>query len=146
MLRVLVVEDEASSAEVAAIICRTAGYQADIASDGRAAWSAIQSDVYDLLLVDLRMPYMDGLTLLTLMRQDVRFASIPVLVVTARVTASDRHALAELNVLELILKPYSTHTLREAIQAALASCRVEPVDGEKVRIWRLYPQTHGGLE
>jgi len=67
-LRVLVVEDNLVNQKIASMIFRKLGYQVDIASDGLAAVEKVEQNTYDLVLMDLHMPKMDGITATKLIR------------------------------------------------------------------------------
>lgn len=141
MARILIVEDERNSAEVAAIICQAAGHEVVLASNGLEAWETMQDHDFDLLLVDLRMPLMDGVALSRRVRSVGRSPHMPILVVTARVTGRDRADLAGIGVTDVILKPYSTRTLARAVEALLARPAAQPVASavELVRVWERLP-------
>ena len=82
-MRVLIVEDETRLAENIALSLReSAGYAVDIAPDGQEGLFLAESNVYDLLLLDLMLPGMDGMELLKRIRKLGQHT--PVLVVTAR--------------------------------------------------------------
>jgi len=83
-LRVLVVEDEALLADQLAVASRAAGYAVDCASDGRAADLLARTQPYDVVILDLGLPGVDGLTLLRRWRESGM--TTPVLVLTARGT------------------------------------------------------------
>lgn len=135
MARILVVEDERSSAEVAAVVCRAAGHVAEIAADGCEAWERLKRERFNLVMLDLRMPQVDGLSLARLLRGDPAFKALPILVVTARVTPEDRAELARLGVGDVIMKPYSTRMLQRAVESLLNQPASAPLRVELVRVW-----------
>jgi CheY-like chemotaxis protein len=135
MARILVVEDERSSAEVAAVVCRAAGHTVDIAVNGCEAWERLKREPYDLVLLDLRMPQMDGLTLARLLRGDPAFLATAILVVTARLTQEDRTELARLGVGDVIMKPYSARMLQRAVSGLVNGVDSAPLRVELVRVW-----------
>src|SRR5947199_3925418 len=84
--RVLVVDDEASIRDLLAKTLALAEYDVDVAADGRSALERMRMCPYDLLIADLRMPGMDGLTVI---REAKRFqAGLPVLIITGFSTES----------------------------------------------------------
>src|SRR5947199_2281515 len=84
--RVLVVDDEASIRDLLAKTLALAEYDVDVANDGRSALERMRMCPYDLLIADLRMPGMDGLTVI---REAKRFqAGLPVLIITGFSTES----------------------------------------------------------
>lgn len=83
MSKILVVDDDADTCEVAAVALRSAGHQVDWAMNGRDALLTIFAQTPDLIVLDLRMPELDGPGLLEIMRCYLRLQSLPVIVMTA---------------------------------------------------------------
>ena len=83
MSKVMVVEDDPDAAEVLATALRKVGYHVLSVTNGRDALALLILDGVDLVITDLRMPQMDGVTLVTLMRSYLRFQSMPVIVLSA---------------------------------------------------------------
>jgi signal transduction histidine kinase/DNA-binding response OmpR family regulator/CHASE3 domain sensor protein len=81
--RVLVVDDDVHTRQLFSAVLGAEGYQVRTARDGLEAFAAIESELPDLLILDLMMPVMDGGTFLATLRRNPRYASIPVVVVTA---------------------------------------------------------------
>lgn len=81
--RVLIVDDEFGLAEVIAEILVERGYDAAIAMNGKLALADMEQARPDFVLSDVMMPVMDGPTMLTCMRQDPRFAHIPVVLMSS---------------------------------------------------------------
>ncbi len=82
MSRILVVDDESMVRESLARLLTSAGHAAVTAANGRDAWLTMYEGVPDLILLDLMMPQMDGITFLTLLRRSDHWAQVPVIVVT----------------------------------------------------------------
>jgi DNA-binding response OmpR family regulator len=82
--RVLIVEDDPGTSGLLMQIVRRAGYEPALARSGREALDELDRDGADLLLLDLMMKEMDGWTLLDLVRNDSRFATLPILIISAR--------------------------------------------------------------
>src|SRR5687768_3145573 len=82
MSRILVVDDASVVRESLARILTSAGHVAATAANGRDAWLRMYEGVPDLILLDLMMPQMDGITFLKLLRQSDHWAHVPVIVVT----------------------------------------------------------------
>ncbi len=80
--RVLAVDDSLTVRELERKLLLSRGYQADVAVDGMDAWNAVRSGVYDLVITDVDMPRMDGIELTSLIKQDPRLRSLPVLIVS----------------------------------------------------------------
>lgn len=88
--RALVVEDNELSQEVAVGILKELGLQADVACNGAEAIDMIARQKYDVVLMDVQMPVMDGITATQRMRQDHRYDDLPIIAMTASVMQSDR--------------------------------------------------------
>lgn len=92
--RVLVVEDDAGNRELMVRMLEKGRYQVSAAENGSAALASLATQRPDLILLDLMMPVMDGFTFLESLRQNPAFASIPVVVITAKdLSQADRDVL-----------------------------------------------------
>lgn len=89
-LRLLIAEDSFTSRGLLKAILEDAGYQVATATDGLDAWNALKHENFDLLISDVEMPRMDGLTLTARLRSDPALAGLPVILVTALESAEDR--------------------------------------------------------
>ena|SRR5687768_343535 len=83
MTQILLVEDEPSIREPLARLLRHEGYRVACATDGRQALEQLERERPRLVLLDMTMPEMDGLTFLSIMRRDRRFKDLPVFLFTA---------------------------------------------------------------
>jgi len=93
--RVLLVEDNDLNQEVATELLRDAGLDVDLAENGRIAVDLIRANPYDIVLMDVQMPVMDGLTATRLIRESEAFKDLPVVAMTANAMVGDRdHCLA----------------------------------------------------
>lgn len=88
--RVLAVDDSLTVRELERKLLLSRGYLADVAVDGMDAWNAVRSGVYDLVITDVDMPRMDGIELTTLIKQDPRLRSLPVLIVSYKDREEER--------------------------------------------------------
>lgn len=88
--RILVVDDSATARELEKNILVSAGYEVDEAVDGVDALAKVAKNAYDLLVVDVQMPRMDGLTLTSRIKNDERFADLPVIIVTTLEKEADK--------------------------------------------------------
>jgi two-component system sensor histidine kinase and response regulator WspE len=89
--RVLVVDDSLTVRELERKLLENNGYEVDIAVDGADGWNAVRTVRYDLVVTDVDMPRLDGIELLKLIRQDPRFKSLPVTIVSYKDRPEDRH-------------------------------------------------------
>jgi CheY-like chemotaxis protein len=110
--RLLVVEDNAMNQKVALLMLRNLGYAADTANNGREAIQAIASQPYDLVLMDCRMPEMDGFEATRHIRLSApRGAQIPIIAITACAFTEDREACLKSGMNDYLAKPVRVHEL-----------------------------------
>jgi excisionase family DNA binding protein len=115
--RVLVVDDEASIRDLLSKTLALAEYDIDVAPDGRSALERMRMYAYDLLIADLKMPGMDGLTLI---REAKRFkADLPVLIITGFSTESSAIEAVNLGVAGYLTKPFRVPQVLAAAAKAL---------------------------
>jgi two-component system sensor histidine kinase/response regulator len=104
--RILVVEDNELNQEVAAGLLGDAGFIVDIADNGQAALHKLQQQQhYDLVLMDMQMPVMDGLVATRAIRQLPRHQRLPIIAMTANAMASDREACLVAGMDDYLTKP-----------------------------------------
>lgn len=104
-MKILIAEDDDVLADGLLMALEKAGYQANLVVDGELADHALTQESYDLLLLDLTLPKMDGLEVLKRLR--ARRDSIPVLVLTARDTLQDRVKGLDLGADDYLVKPFA---------------------------------------
>ncbi len=115
--RVLVVDDEASIRDLLAKTLALAEYAVDVSPDGRSALERMRLSAYDLLIADLKMPGMDGLTFI---REARRFkADLPVIIITGFSTESSAIEAVNLGVSGYLTKPFRVPEVLKAAAKAL---------------------------
>ena len=115
--RVLVVDDEASIRDLLAKTLALAEYDVDVAPDGRSALERMRLYPYDLLIADLKMPGMDGLTVI---REAKRYkADLPVIIITGFSTESSAIEAVNLGVAGYLTKPFRVPQVLTAAAKAL---------------------------
>jgi excisionase family DNA binding protein len=115
--RVLVVGDEASIRDLLAKTLALAAYDVDVAPDGRSALERMRMNPYDLLIADLKMPGMDGLTVI---REAKRYkADLPVIIITGFSTESSAIEAVNLGVAGYLTKPFRVPQVLAAAAKAL---------------------------
>ncbi len=126
-MRLLLVEDDLMIGEPLLDLLRAEGYAVDWVRDGEMADTALLSQNYDLLILDLGLPKQDGMTVLKQLRS--RKQTLPVLIATARDALEQRIAGLDAGADDYVLKPYEFHELLARIRALLrrAQGRAEPV-------------------
>ncbi|TDP73295.1 response regulator [Roseateles toxinivorans] len=113
--RILLVEDNPVSREVAQAFLRGMGLQADLASDGVEAVRLAGATRYDLILMDLQMPHMDGLTATRAIRRLPGYQATPIVAMTANAYAEDRAACLAAGMNDHIAKPVNAALLERAV-------------------------------
>ena len=117
-MRVLIVEDEPRLAEnIARSLRESAGYAVDVAGDGQEGLFLVESNTYDVVLLDLMLPQMDGMQLLTRIRQAGQLT--PVLVLTARDEKESVVALLNAGADDYLTKPFDLGELLARTKALI---------------------------
>ena len=126
-MRLLLVEDDTMIGESVLDLLRAESYAVDWVRDGEAADTALRTQDYDLVLLDLGLPKIDGLAVLRQLR--ARRNRVPVLIATARDALKQRVEGLDAGADDYVLKPYEMDELLARIRALLrrAAGRAEPV-------------------
>lgn len=115
-LKVLVVEDEPTNREVAEVILRSNGHEVVSVENGRVALSLLETRRdFDLILMDVLMPELDGLAATRLIRADSALGHIPIVVLSARASGSDRSAGLAAGADGYLTKPFKRGDLLAAL-------------------------------
>ena len=143
-MRILVVEDERKVASFIKRGLEAANYAVDVEHDGKAGLNRLLSGDYDLVILDVMLPGLDGLSLMKEIRQ--RQVSVPVLLLTARVTVADRVMGLDLGADDYLTKPFAFEELLARVRAllrrgttgaatvlAVADLKLDPVTREVTR-------------
>ena len=115
--RILVVEDEATTRRAITRALNLMGYEADSATSGELALARLAVVPYDLMLLDLRMPGMDGIEVMDRVRED--YPDLLVLVFTAHATVESAIQAVRAGAVDYLLKPCSVRDVEAAVARAL---------------------------
>jgi len=114
--RVLLVEDNELNREVAKGLLEEAPITVIAAENGEEAIRMLNESRYDIILMDMQMPVMDGLTATRLIRQEPQFKDLPIVAMTANAMASDREKCLEAGMNDHLAKPIDPDQLFEALR------------------------------
>ena len=122
-LRILLAEDNTVNQQVALLLLKKFGYRADVVSNGEEVLQALEHADYDVILMDVEMPEMDGLTATRLIRErSSRWTSPWIIAVTAYSMLGDREKCLEIGMNDYISKPIRINELKEALENATKQC------------------------
>ena len=113
--RILLVEDNDVNQEMARELLRDAGFVVDLAENGQIALDKIRAADYDIVLMDIQMPVMDGLTATRKIRKEERCKNLPVVAMTANAMASDRKECIAAGMNDYVAKPIEPEELWKAL-------------------------------
>ncbi|MCX4244870.1 response regulator [Paraliomyxa miuraensis] len=126
-LGVLLVEDDHLNQRVAWSMLQRLGHQVDVAEDGRGALDAVHRRRYDVVLMDVQMPVMDGLEATRQIRRDARLAQPYIVAVTAYTQKGDREDCLAAGMDEYLGKPFGLRELERVLTAGRVRVRVGAV-------------------
>lgn len=115
MLKILIVEDDINIASGLVQLMNLEGFEAQSAADGELGWQAYQKDQYDLLIVDIMMPVMDGYELCRTIRKEDQ--EIPIIFLSAKNAEIDKVVGLELGADDFISKPFGAREIIARIHA-----------------------------
>lgn len=115
MIRILVVEDERSISNLIAMNLRKAGYACECVFDGVAAANLVEKEYFDLILLDVMLPGIDGFELMTY----IKTRDIPVIFLTAKASVTDRVKGLRLGADDYLTKPFEIVELLARVEAVL---------------------------
>jgi PAS domain S-box-containing protein len=116
-LRVLIAEDNPVNQEVAGAMLRRRGHQVDIVNNGREAVDAVAKQHYDLVLMDLQMPILDGLGATAEIRAAEKGRRVPIIALTANAAGGEREKVIAAGMDDYVAKPFRAGDLIDAVEA-----------------------------
>lgn len=121
--KVLLVEDEQALSQAMAAYLLKEGYQVELADDGSQVMPLFKQFEPDIVLLDLMLPHIDGITLCRLIRE---FSQVPIIMLTARVDEIDRLLGLDIGADDYVCKPYSPREVIARVKAVLRRYAANP--------------------
>jgi DNA-binding response OmpR family regulator len=125
-INVLTVDDDSNIGHLLSLYLKKEGYNVDIATDGESAIAKVRENKYDIILLDVMMPVMDGLETL---REIRTFCTTPVILLTAKSESMDKIIGLDLGADDYVTKPFEAQELISRIKAILRRLQTEQ-DGD----------------
>ncbi len=117
--QILLVEDNAVNQKVVLAILTKRGFHVEVAGNGLEAISALQKGQYDLVLMDVQMPYMDGIEATRKIREELHLTTLPIIAMTAHAMTGDRERCIQAGMNDYASKPVNPSTLVHTIMRYL---------------------------
>ena len=119
--RVLVVDDQEDIREMARLVLTSAGYEVETARSGREALKRVREASFDLVLLDINMPELDGWATLRLLRADEAHDALPVAMFSVKSEVRDKVAGLKDGAIDYITKPFGVDELVSRVSRILAA-------------------------
>jgi DNA-binding response OmpR family regulator len=116
-MRILIVDDDTSTAAAIKVALTQQNYVVDVATDGEIGWQMTEAFSYDLLLLDVMLPKLDGVSFCRRLREQKK--TVPVMLLTARDTTSDKLSGLDSGADDYVVKPFDVLELTARIRALL---------------------------
>ncbi len=114
--KILIIDDEPDVIKIVDFRLKSAGYKVNMASDGREGIESIKKERPDLILLDIRMPVMDGYEVCRRIKSDEEFSGIPVIFLTASSGATIKDKVSEYMADDYIIKPFDSENLLKKVK------------------------------
>lgn len=120
-IKVLVVEDSPTMRQLIVFaLRRISGFQIVEANDGVDGLKKLSTEKFDLIITDINMPIMDGLKLVSMVRNDPNYKDTPIIIITTEGATEDRERALALGANEYITKPIQTRQILETVKRLTA--------------------------
>ena len=117
--RILLVDDEPYIVLTVSTRLKGNGYEVITAEDGQAGLDMARKEKPDLIILDLMLPKIDGFKVCGLLKRDIRYSKIPVVIFTAKAQEEDQRLGQEMGADAYLIKPFKAEVLLETIQKLL---------------------------
>lgn len=115
MSAILIVEDDEGTAHLIASVLRNVGYELLIASNGKQGLSLAQEHQLALIIMDMRLPGINGWELTSIIRNELHLTQIPIIAVSVQVEQNDPEKAIQAGCNEFIAKPFNINELKECV-------------------------------
>ncbi len=132
--RILIVEDEKEIAELIAYSLKRENFEVDIALDGEDALKKLKHNFYELVILDLMLPKIQGLEICRFIKDNPKFQNTGVVIVTVKGEEFDKITGFEMGADDYITKPFSPKELVARVKAVLRRVKIESSDKEVIKI------------
>jgi CheY-like chemotaxis protein len=120
MARILIAEDDPLSQRFVCTVLERMGHVPFVSPNGRHAWESLNTNNdFQLLITDIMMPGMDGTTLIRTLRSDQRFATLPIIIMSAFIGVQDISHLLDIGASWFMAKPVEIPILEDYVNRAL---------------------------
>jgi len=119
---VMLIEDEPNIAEAIRYVLMRDGFRVSLHDDGTEAVARVRAAVPDVLILDLMLPGVSGLDILSALRADPGMAGLPVMMLSAKGLGRDREAATRAGANVFMTKPFSNADMLAQVRALAASC------------------------
>ncbi|HPH97073.1 MAG TPA: response regulator transcription factor [Anaerolineaceae bacterium] len=123
--RILVVDDDKSIVKILTAYLEQAAYQVLTANDGETALHVLRRERPDLVILDIMMPKRDGWEVTQIIRSDKSLASIPIIMLTARIEDADKIVGLELGADDYVTKPFNPREVMARVKSLLRRVRLD---------------------
>jgi len=120
MSKILVVEDDSSTAELLKYTLEQKGMAVDLAGDGGEAVKKVRVNTPDLIVLDIMLPTMDGYQVCEIIKHNIMYESIPIIMLSAKIRREDISMGIEKGAEEYITKPFDPKHLLERVMFYLS--------------------------
>jgi CheY-like chemotaxis protein len=122
-LKILLAEDNAINQELVMVYLKMSGYSCDTADNGKIALEMLKADSYDVLLLDIQMPILDGEQVLKEVRADEDLKDLTVIALTANILHGEENHFLEMGFDEIVAKPIQRRELEEKLDSIVNTRR-----------------------
>ena len=119
------VEDDASIRDIAIYALNSAGFETRGFADGLTFWEALKKEKPELIVLDVMLPGMDGIDILSKMKDSMEYSRVPVIMATAKGQEYDRIRGLDLGADDNIVKPVSMMEMESSVTALMRRCEDE---------------------